>query len=110
MNKELSVDEIRVCEVMGVNPHEYIESREQERARVESLNQEGGSDHENKIAKTMGLTPAGAKDVAAQVAKESAARAPLTEEEIEVCRKLGVLPLEYYQQRLADAGLKPQQS
>lgn len=34
----LTKEEVRICEVMGINPHEYIENRECDRA--EALNRE----------------------------------------------------------------------
>jgi hypothetical protein len=108
MNNGLNADENKICALMGVNPHAYIEDREKERASKRGLNQEAPNKLESKIATTMGLSPAEAKEVKDKTEKEAAARAPLTPEELEICRQLGVEPTAYWAQKMTDAGLKPQ--
>ena len=108
MNNGLSTDEIKKCELMGVNRHLYIETREHERREGLGQNQEGQSVLESKIAKMMDISPGEARAIKEQVDKEETARAPLTEDELRICRQLGVEPLDYWAQKMADAGLKAQ--
>ncbi len=105
MTKILTPDETRVNELMGVNPHEFIEARESDFA--ESRNQEGQSEQSDKIARLMGIPKAEAADRKLQTEKEEAARAPLTDEELEICRQLNVEPMEFYVKKLEEAGIQP---
>ena len=54
MSKALSSEESRVCELMGISPHAYIEAREAERA--EALNREKPMSEE-EIYRLCGVTP-----------------------------------------------------
>jgi hypothetical protein len=51
----------------------------------------------------MGISPDEAKARIDQAEKEAGAGKPLTIAEIEICQKLGLLPIEYLLQRKEDA-------
>lgn len=105
MTKALTPEEARINELMGVNPHEFIEAREAEFAG--SRNREGQSEEFYKVAQLMGIPKDEAVKRKLQSEKEAAARAPLTDEELEICRQLNVEPLEFYATRLEETGIKP---
>jgi len=111
MKDALTADERRTCNLMGVDPHDYLATRDQERAILKARNQEEASASPAdaaKIAKMMGVSPAEAKAAKKKAAKEDEARAALTSEELKICHQLGVQPLEYWAQKMEAAGLKTQ--
>lgn len=57
MTKALTTEETRICEMMGINPHAYIQTREGDRA--EALNRETplSKEDEAKIHAMFGNTP-----------------------------------------------------
>gem|GEM_PF-5746118 len=92
--------------MLDVDPEDFLKVQEEE--MIAARNRESGQENtEAKIARMMGIDPAEAAQRKAQKTKEEAARAPLTEGELEACRALGVEPLEYYQAKCEEAGLKP---
>lgn len=105
MTKALTPEETRINELMGVNPHEFIEAREKE--FKESRNREDEAAEFDKVAQLMGIPKDEAAKRKLQSEMEEQARAPLTDEELEICRQLNVEPIEFYARRLELVGLKP---
>jgi len=54
MKTALNAEETRICELMGVNPHEFIEAREGD--LVEARNRESQQGDKAKIDQLMGIS------------------------------------------------------
>ncbi|MCK4787458.1 MAG: hypothetical protein KAV87_27115 [Desulfobacteraceae bacterium] len=102
MGKKLNEQEIAICKATGVTPEDYMRA-ESTTMEYDALPLERKKMLVEKIAKTMKITPEEASKRMDQFAKETEAGQSLTIEEIEICRRLGVLPLEYLLQRQEDA-------
>lgn len=106
MPTALKPEEMRVCELMGVNPHEFIENREKELAAARNREIPSEQEAEKRIAGLMGISPGEIEKRKRQSEKEMEASAPLTDDELKICRLLNVEPLDYHHQKMKDAGLR----
>ncbi len=102
----LTPEQQRICELMGTNPHEFIEVN---RDNLTALQQQGASNPEEKakmqqalddVAKALKISPHEFKKLQEQ---HEACR--LTVEEIEACKKLNVHPVDYLETKMRDAGI-----
>jgi phage I-like protein len=92
----LTDQERAICHQIGVAPEDFLAAKEAELEEAAC-----------RKSTLMGISPQEAKRRQAEVKKKAEAVAPLTEEEEEACRVLGVEPLEYYAAKMEEAGLKP---
>jgi hypothetical protein len=104
----LSRNQERLCMAMGMNPHEFIEMNSENMAEITAQaaqeqrdEQARVQDAEQAVRKLMNITPAEWKQM--QLAN---AACQLTLEETEVCQKMGILPVDYLEQKMKDAGIK----
>jgi len=97
----LSEQELAICRQMGVSPEDYQATREEELqvAACQELSGPALEETKVKIRRAMGLTKEEVEKLEAEEKKRLAATAPLTDDEIEVCRLLGVAPGEYFEAR-----------
>jgi hypothetical protein len=101
----LSEQELAICRQMGVSPEDYQATKRTEQQTA--ICQESGQALEGekkKIMQMMGISPAEAEKIEAEHKRKIAASAPLTKEEVEVCRLLNVEPSEYWATRCDEAG------
>ncbi len=103
----ITEQELKICNLMGVNPNDYIATKEENLYLNSSL--PDSVDHwqkakikeaEQAVMKLMGITPEELNKLQAQSAACS-----LTAEEIEICRQLGVIPVDYLAGKMKDAGI-----
>lgn len=100
----LTQQEKDICQKIGVDELDYLATRTQD--FQEALNSESRvSDPQakEKIMRLMGISPKEADEIESEERKRLEATATLTDEEIKICRAMGITPLDYYQQRVAEA-------
>lgn len=107
MTTGLSRNQMQACNVMGISPHEFIEMNAEnlpqmaaQAAKEDREHQAEIAEIEKDVAEKMGIPPGELKK---RLDYESL---KLTVDEIDVCKKLGILPVDYFYQKLADAGIK----
>lgn len=107
MTTGLSRNQMQACNVMGISPHEFIEMNAEnlpqmaaEAAKEQQEHQARIAEIEKEVAEKMGIPTAELKN------RLDYEKLKLTADEIDVCQKLGVLPIDFFYQKLADAGIK----
>lgn len=107
MTTGLSRNQMQACNVMGISPHEFIEMNAEnlpqmaaEAAKEQQEHQARITEIEKEVAEKMGVPTAELKN------RLDYEKLKLTADEIDVCQKLGVLPIDFFYQKLADAGIK----
>ncbi len=102
----LTPEQQRINELMGINPHEFIEAN---RDNLAALQQQGLSDSAQEallqralddVAKAMKISPHELKKL-----QEQHDSIRLTVEEIEACKKLNVHPVDYLETKMKAAGI-----
>lgn len=99
MPNPLTQEELRICELTGVNPHGYIEGRERDLAECRNRESPSMEETQRDVARLMGISDGEIEKLKKQTEEKDKATAPLTEEELKVCHMLNVEPLEYYAQK-----------
>lgn len=99
MANPLTQEELRICELTGVNPHDYIEGRERDLAEGRNRESPSMEEAQRNVARLMGIPDGEIGKLKQQTEEKDKATAPLTEEELKVCHLLNVEPLEYYAQK-----------
>lgn len=107
MTTGLSRNQMQACSAMGISPHDFIEMNAEnlpqmaaQAAKEQQEHQAKIAEIEKEVAEKMGMPPAELKK---RIDYENL---KLTVDEIDVCQKLGVLPIDFFYQKLADAGIK----
>lgn len=106
MTKGLSNEEMRICDLMGINPHEFIESRGEELAVSKNRESPTEEEAQKKVARLMGIPESEIESLKKESEEREETNAPLSEEELKVCRLLNVEPLEYYAQKQKEVQAK----
>ncbi len=110
---ELTDLEKAICRQMGVSQEDYSSTKQADLETAlcrerEMYDQKLLEEAKASIMKLVGISPAEAAKRLSEAEAAAAARAPMTREELEACRLLGVEPLlEYYPAKLVAAGLEP---
>jgi phage I-like protein len=105
----MSAEEKRLCEMMGVSPEEYTATKQADFALNAQRQEESSADVE-KMRRLMGVSEADIQEAIAQSEKEDQATKLLTADELKVCAAMGVDPLDYWNERVRDAGLDPEKT
>lgn len=102
----LSDEEKRLCEIFGNTPQEYVAMRSGTLAMNAQQASEKSTDEE-EIRRLMGISASDAEKAKASAEKEELATKLLTADELKMCRMLGVDPLDFWNERVKEAGLDP---
>jgi len=102
----LTDQEKAICHCLMISEADFIASKiEDLQLALQRENNITETEAKEKVMKLMGISPAEAKKREAVEAKRAEAHEPLSDEELKVCRSLGVEPLEYQQAKLEEAGI-----
>ncbi|MCK5601887.1 hypothetical protein KAR91_08465 [Candidatus Pacearchaeota archaeon] len=100
----LTEQEEAICRAYGTSEKEYIATRTtEEQLALDLENSMTPAKAREKLMRLMGLNPAEIEKREAEEAKRFVAYGPLSEEELKVCRAMGVEPSDYYRAKQKDS-------
>lgn len=99
----LTQQEKDICRMTGVSEKDYLATKKEEiEAALNAEKTMTEADAKERIMRAMGLSPEDIKKMEEEEAKRNSANASLTNEEIKICRLLGITPLDYYEAKGRD--------
>lgn len=103
----LSKGQIQICNLMGINPHEFIEMNAEQlpamatAAKEEEKQQQARiAEAENEFMRLMKISPVQFESM------KSKQQIGLTAEEMDVCKAVGIRPVEFLHRKMVEAGFE----
>jgi hypothetical protein len=104
----LKAQELKICELTGIDPHAYIEANAKDLA-LNSAQPAPVADPEKEArireAEQSVMTLMKISEPEFRLMQRQSEAAQLTTEEIEVCRLMGIIPVDYLAAKMRAAGL-----
>ncbi len=106
MQPLLSEQELAICRQLGVLPEEFQQTKQKElKSALCSENGLSFEEAQAKVMKLFGISPAEASRIMMEEKAKMDAQAPLSTEEVKVCRLLKIEPLDYYDAKQKESGI-----
>lgn len=105
----LTDEEKRICVIFGNSPEE-VAAIKGGGAAMNAQQPGDTSDDEEKIRRLLGISKAEAEKTIAKAEKGEQAAKLLTADELKICEQLGVDPVDFWNERVKEAGLDPEKT
>lgn len=105
----LNHEEQKICKLLAINPHDFIEARNREQTALQQQGPDKLSAEEQKAMDAALIAVTKAMKISLHELKrlqEQHEACRLTYEETEVCKKLGIRPVDYLEEKMRAAGIK----